>query len=84
VQPGPAEEGTGLPVDERALTEAVLAPDRLEAGDLGGGALRVERRAADVPGHFRVGVHLGERGGVLFGEGRHEQARGLQVHGPGR
>jgi hypothetical protein len=43
VQPGAAEEGSGLPVEERARTEAVLVPDRLEPEHLGCRALGVQR-----------------------------------------
>ena len=81
VQPGAAEEDSGPPVGERALTEAALAPNRLDPEHLGCRALGVECGAADVAGHVRVGVQLGQCLGVLTGEGWHEQSPGLEVHG---
>jgi hypothetical protein len=81
VQRGPAEERAGRPVEEGALAEAVFAPDRREGGDLGCRAVGVEGRSANVVGHVRVGVHLGQCPGVPTGERRHEQSLGLEVHG---
>ena len=81
VQPGATEEGSGAPVEESALTEAVLAPDLVEPHHLGCRALGVECGAADVAGHVRFGVQLRQYLGVLTGEGWHEQSPGPEVHG---